>query len=220
MGIREVEVAGQKLTIHELDDVYDSLTGCTLTGSWLWNSAFVLSEWMATQLDFKYKSVIELGAGAGLPGLIAARLGASRVVLTDIGSLLPGLKENVEANGLKDRVEVRELEWGSTELLSQGGELEKFDVVLMSDVFYDPEEMARLALTLGMVCGEETRILAACEVRPWTCECLGELASRGFWVVEFPNLLRESCSPLSDGDGNVETFAVYYIAKPCKQCTS
>ncbi|GLT49072.1 hypothetical protein SLA2020_226550 [Shorea laevis] len=98
MGIREIVVAGTIIVIHELDDVYDSVTGRPLTGSWVWDSALVLSKWMFTQVDFQGKSVLEVGAGAGLPGLVAARLGASRVVLTDVKPLLPGLLKNVEAN--------------------------------------------------------------------------------------------------------------------------
>lgn len=115
MGIREIEIAAKSIIIHELDNVCDSITGCPLTGSWLWRSAIVLAEFMSTHLHFQTKSVLELGAGAGLPGLTAARLGATRVVLTDIQLLLPGLINNVVANGLEDRVEVRELVWGSDE---------------------------------------------------------------------------------------------------------
>lgn len=191
MGIREIEIASQKLVIHELDDVYDSVNGCALTGSWLWGSALILSEWMASlgslTFNFEGKTVLELGAGTGLPGLTAARLGSSRVVLTDIGPLLNGLKKNVEVNGLGDRVEVSELVWGSDgEWPSQLGEV---DLVLMSDVFFDAAEMAALAKTLRRVCGAGTRVWAASEVRPWTSDVLNELVSEGFGVCELPSQL-------------------------------
>ncbi|XP_059444811.1 uncharacterized protein LOC132176582 [Corylus avellana] len=193
MRVREIQVADNSLVINELDDVYDSVTGRALTGSWVWGSALVLSEWMATQgrflFHFQDKTVLELGAGAGLPGLTTALLGASRVVLTDIAPLLPALVKNVEANGLQDRVEVRELVWGSDEFPSRPGELGEFDLVLMSDVFYDAEEMAALAKTLKRVCGKETVVWAAYEVRPWTAECLSVLTSHGFRIVELPNRL-------------------------------
>ena len=94
MGIREIEVAtGNKLFIHELEDVCDSVTGRALTGSWIWDSAVVLSNWISARAQLGYdlssKTVLELGAGTGLPGLTAARLGASRVVLKDIKPLMP-----------------------------------------------------------------------------------------------------------------------------------
>ncbi|KAL8150573.1 hypothetical protein V2J09_020381 [Rumex salicifolius] len=199
------------LHIHEFADVSDSATGRVLTGSWTWDSAFVLSRYISTRSDSAEftllgKTVLELGAGTGLPGLTAARLGATRVVLTDVPALLPGLRRNVEVNGLVDRVEACELVWGSDELPSQL--FESVDLVLMSDVFYDPEEMAALARTLKGVCGAETRVWAASEVRESTGECLDELASYGFGVSEVMSQTRPR-----GGDGS-EVFAVYQLVPP------
>ena len=207
MGVREIQVADTTLVIHELEDVCDSVTGRVLTGSWLWNSSLVLSEWIATQgrltFDFHDKIVLELGAGAGLPGLTAALLGASRVVLTDIETLLPGLINNVEVNGLGDLVEVRQLVWGSDESSSEFDGFD-FDLVLMSDVFFDMEEMAALAKTLKKVCRKETVVWAASEVRPW------------IGVVELPSQLGGS-----SGSGNsfmeedsLDMFAVFLLLPP------
>lgn len=73
-----------------------------------------------------------------LPGVVAARCGAE-VVLSD-GSDKPACLENcrrsAEANGLQD-VAVVGISWGevSPSLLL----LPKLDVVLGSDVFYDPQ---------------------------------------------------------------------------------
>ncbi|TYJ23245.1 hypothetical protein E1A91_A08G178100v1 [Gossypium mustelinum] len=137
MGIiREIpvaEAAAHKVLVEELDDAIDSITGRPLTGSWVWDSALVLSRWVSTHLNFQGKSVLELGAGAGLPGLTAALLGATRVVLTDVQQLLPGLLKYVEVNGFTDKVEVKELVWGSDD--SGITESSTFDIVLMSDVF-------------------------------------------------------------------------------------
>ncbi|GLU05473.1 hypothetical protein SLE2022_225740 [Rubroshorea leprosula] len=207
MGIREIVVAGTIIVIHELDDVYDSVTGRPLTGSWVWDSALVLSKWMFTQVDFQGKSVLEVGAGAGVPGLVAARLGASRVVLTDVKPLLPGLLKNVEANTLTDRVEVKELVWGSDESALGLSETGKFDIVLMSDVFFDPEGVEGLGRTLKMVCGDNTNIWAASELRPWTGECLNQLTTLGFGVVELPSEPSES---IKGEDSN--PFAIFHIA--------
>lgn len=218
MGFQQFQVGDKALTVFELDDLCDSATGRALTGAWVWHSALVLAETMTSHSRlgqdqfpiFFGKSVIELGAGAGLPGLTAALLGASRVVLTDVGALLPGLRKNVEANGLGDRVEVRELVWGSEESLSIIGE---FDVVLMSDVFFDAEEMAALGRTLRTVCRRRgTVILAATEVRPWTAECLSELEKEGFGIVELVSGLGSSV----EGNEGMElgSSAVYSLASP------
>ncbi|OMO68730.1 Nicotinamide N-methyltransferase-like protein [Corchorus capsularis] len=194
MSIREIQVAAHNFIVHELDDVYDSVTGHALTGSWVWNSALVLSNWMSTHLNCQGKTVVELGAGVGLPGLTAALLGASRVLLTDIQPVLHGLSKNVEANGFKERVEVKELVWGSET------ELGPFDVVLMSDVFYDLENMAGLGYTLKRITGEGTEVWAATELRSSTGYCLNELMNQGFQVVEVQNGMEDS-----------NTFAIFQI---------
>lgn len=213
MGKKELVIAGKKLIIYEPEDVCDPDTGRALTGSWVWDSALQLAHWIATQgqADFQLqaKTVLELGAGTGLPGLMAASLGAAHVFLTDIAPLLPGLRTSVEANGLADRVEVRELVWGSDE--PWVGDV---DLVLMSDVFYDPLEMPALATTLKRVCGSETRVWSASEIRSQTGNCLEVLKGEGFeLVVELPL----SGSPLlSTEDDNSEEramFAVFVLAR-------
>ncbi|KAI3441923.1 Helicase ATP-binding domain-containing protein [Psidium guajava] len=215
MTTREIEIAGHRYTVLGQEDVYDSVTGRPLTGSWLWNSSLVLSEWLATEahlclFPLTGKNVIELGAGsAGLPGLTAARLGASRVVLTDVAPILPGLRRNVEVNGNGERVEVRELAWGSSESAREIGE--EFDLVLMSDVFFGAEEARALGKTLRGVCGERTRVWAASEIRDWTGLWLEELGKEGFEAVE----LAFQCSgPVDEGEFIGEgSFAVYEILR-------
>lgn len=76
MAMKQIQGANQTLIIQELDDVSNSTTGRALTASYL-----VLPNWMATQgpahFHFQDKSVQELSAGTGVPGLTAAWLGAS-----------------------------------------------------------------------------------------------------------------------------------------------
>ncbi|CAL9781247.1 unnamed protein product, partial [Musa acuminata subsp. burmannicoides] len=206
MGIREMEISGHKLIIHEGDDSSDPSTGRALTGSWLWDAAIHLAEWMAADggPHLAGVTVLELGAGTGLPGLLAAAMGAARVVLTDVAQLLPGLRASAEANGLGSRVEVRELRWGSGEQA-----VTEADVVLMSDVFYDPEEMGGLASAMRAAWGESTTGWAASEVRPGVGECLEALRREGFEVVE----VEERVRPLLRAEGKTSVFAVYRIRR-------
>lgn len=63
--------------------------------------------------QFMGRTVLELGAGTGLVGIVASVLGAGRVILTDLPYALDNARENVERNrlALKGKVEVMELDW-------------------------------------------------------------------------------------------------------------
>lgn len=72
------------------------------TGVCLWSAALILGQWildMPTE-NFTGKTVCELGAGCGLPGLVVHRCTAAhRVVLTDcFPSTLDNLHQNAELN--------------------------------------------------------------------------------------------------------------------------
>lgn len=56
---------------------------------------------------------MEIGAGTGLVGLVAAALGAGPVILTDLSHLVAYMGSNAALNGLSDGVSAMELEWGN-----------------------------------------------------------------------------------------------------------
>ena len=58
--------------------------GRDATARWVWDGAAPMAEFLCEHPErVRGKTVVELGAGPGLPGIVAARLGAARVVLTD-----------------------------------------------------------------------------------------------------------------------------------------
>lgn len=72
-----------------------------LWGHHLWNSGRVLAQYFQEHPNFVAdKDVLELGAGAGLPGIVAGHLAARRVVITDYPDedLVANLKWNVKEN--------------------------------------------------------------------------------------------------------------------------
>ncbi len=79
---REFQRAGRKIVIRQEFDK----NGSRSTGSAVWEGDVVLTKYMTLELPKEYwqgKSVVELGAGTGLGGMVAALLGAARVDVTD-----------------------------------------------------------------------------------------------------------------------------------------
>jgi len=94
----------------------------------LWPAAIALAHEVASR-PVGGMRVLELGAGTGLPGIVAASLGA-RVVQTDRQEVaLYVCKKNAERNGITT-IEHRAADWTAWE------DREPYDLILGSDVLY------------------------------------------------------------------------------------
>lgn len=99
-------------------------------GSVLWPSAIALAHELAER-DLADKRVLELGAGTGLPGIIAAARGA-RVVQTDRQSFALHLgKRNAERNAIE--LEQRTADW------TAWTDASRYDLVIGADILYAPD---------------------------------------------------------------------------------
>ena len=69
-------------------------------GACLWDGALVLAAYLLTLPRHRFHGTrcVELGAGVGTAGRVAALLGA-QAIITDIPKVLPLLQENLAANG-------------------------------------------------------------------------------------------------------------------------
>ncbi|KAM3863979.1 histone-arginine methyltransferase METTL23 [Diretmus argenteus] len=120
-------------------------------GMYVWPCAVVLAQYIWTHREeLKHKTVLELGAGVGLPGVVAASCGA-KVTLSDSAELplcLENCRRSCEANSLA-HVSVLGLTWGeiSPDLLL----LPALDVILGSDVFYEPEDFESILVTIAFL---------------------------------------------------------------------
>ncbi|CAL8301903.1 unnamed protein product [Merluccius merluccius] len=120
-------------------------------GMYVWPSAVVLAQYVWTHRgELVDKTLLELGAGVSLPGVVAARCG-SRVVLSDSARLplcLENCRRSCAANGLQG-VRVLGLTWGqiSPDLVL----LPALDVILGSDVFYEPEDFEDVIVTVSFL---------------------------------------------------------------------
>lgn len=94
----------------------------------LWPSAIALGHELATR-DLRGKRILELGAGTGLPGILAASLGA-HVVQTDRQNLvLHVCKLNAEKNGIS-AIEHRVGDW------TAWTDDARYDLIIGSDILY------------------------------------------------------------------------------------
>jgi predicted nicotinamide N-methyase len=96
----------------------------------LWPAAIALAHEVAARGEtLAGKRVLELGAGTGLPGIVAASLGA-RVVQTDRQELAMGVcRRNAERNGVPT-IEHRIADW------TEWSDTERYDFIIGSDILY------------------------------------------------------------------------------------
>lgn len=131
-----------------------------LWGHYLWNAGIITSKYLETHAErlVKARSVLELGAGGGLPSLTAAVRGASLVLVTDYPD--PPLVKNLEVNAemLKKthgdvKIEVEGYLWGAdTEVLKkhlpESEKEEGFDTLILSDLLFNHSEHDKLVETV------------------------------------------------------------------------
>ncbi|KAF1613364.1 Protein N-lysine methyltransferase METTL21A, partial [Eudyptes chrysolophus] len=138
----------------------------------VWDAAVVLCAYLEMGgIDLRDRSVIELGAGTGLLGIVATLLDVllyllgAHVTITDRAAALEFLESNVQANlpsELRPRAVVKELTWGKDLGNFPPG---AFDFILGADIVYLEETFAELLQTLEYLCSEQTVILLSCRIR-------------------------------------------------------
>lgn len=146
-----VMASGKKVPIH--------LVGYNLReGHYLWNGARYISHWFEENLPaVQDRTVFELGAGGGLPSIVAAVLGARKVVVTDYPDeeLLVMIRKNMgESAHLvpppADRIVCEGYEWGEdashvlAHVAGDGG----FDVLVLADLLFKHPQHENMVRTI------------------------------------------------------------------------
>lgn len=193
---RQLDLRGQVLKIEEHASLADEV------GATVWDCSLVLTYYMEHTDTVKDKRVIELGSGTGLVGLAAAMLGASEVLLTDRSHLLQGIRHNVQINSLGGTVRVEELEWGE----ACSHLCPPFDVILLSDCFYDTHSTTKLLKSIAELSGTTTLIIFAHEDRITSEDCFNEISKHGMTWDKVHDLHPDwQCSDISLYHLKVET---------------
>ncbi|KAI5301120.1 nicotinamide n-methyltransferase [Ascosphaera atra] len=122
-------------------------------GYLLWNAGRTVADFLEDNAEsfLKNRNILELGAGAGLPSLVAAIYGARTVVVTDYPDidLVNNLHINVENVAqlipMGTSLRVEGYRWGNSvnRIMSHLPTTKKgFDVVILADVIYNcPQHM-------------------------------------------------------------------------------
>jgi hypothetical protein len=159
-------------TLLEEDDLSPLFDGATWAGTRLWSAAIRAVQYLSGRLPDDHcssneytcieinrtttpTSVLELGCGLGVPGMILHLLGC-HVVLTDQLDILSQLEKNVAFNfghvdddnknnndgRQKSRIQAMPLSWSRDNtnqlLIDLGREITGFDIVVNCDCVYEP----------------------------------------------------------------------------------
>ncbi|CEG35442.1 Putative N2,N2-dimethylguanosine tRNA methyltransferase [Plasmopara halstedii] len=124
-------------------------------GGKLWDSCLVLTRFLAARQDLiRNKQVVELGSGLGLVGIFCSLLGA-HVTLTDMKEIIPLIEYNISLNYCEEGQRDDKGKGGITPIARahHWGESPcnlpvQPDVIVLSDVVYDPIGYAPLVSSL------------------------------------------------------------------------
>ncbi|KAK3349898.1 nicotinamide N-methyltransferase-like protein [Lasiosphaeria hispida] len=153
----------------------------------LWNGARVVAAHFEASPDLvRGRSVLELGAGAGLPSIVAAALGAAKVVMTDFPDpdLLQTMWRNISGCALIPRAGEDDgpciadgYVWGAAPahlLAHLGGSSEpdtkKFDILILADLLFRHSEHHSLLRSIATTMARTTQSMALVvftSYRPW-----------------------------------------------------
>ncbi|XP_032994358.1 EEF1A lysine methyltransferase 3 [Lacerta agilis] len=130
----------------------------------VWEAALTLCEYFEAQkLNFWGKKVIELGAGTGLVGILAALLGGD-VTITDLPVAMKQIEENVRRNVPAEcmtRTRVCALSWGVDHKEFPAN----YDFILGADIVYLKHTYPLLIRTLQHLCGAQSTIYLSSKMR-------------------------------------------------------
>lgn len=185
----DVEVGAFKGQIRALSDhmQFADPTGSAeeagiCSASWsmfgqLWPASQVLAKALKT-IEIDGRRVIELGCGLGLPSLVLQYRGAD-VTASDHHPLSESfLDYNTNLNNLP-LIPYLDLPWGVV-----GPEIERFDLIVGSDILYEPNHAELLAGLIGRIAKPTSKVIISCPGRGHRNKFSRSMNKLGFNLTE------------------------------------
>ena len=154
-----------------------------MQGHLLWHASRVTADYLEEHAGtlVRDRTVLELGAGAGLPSLVCALHGATKVVATDYPDedLIRNLRYNIERNRADNIVVAEGYLWGNSpsRLLGHlpGGAAadRRFDLLILADLLFNHSEHGKLVGSVQQTlkrAPHATALVFFTPHRPWLLE--------------------------------------------------
>jgi len=143
----------------------------------LWEASMVLGALIGSLPPAEGQTLLELGAGLGAPGLIAAQCGY-QVTLSDYEQIILDFQKiNVAANRLDDRVDCLLLDWKKPQKLGP------FDTIIGAEILFREEFFAPLLTLFEKLLAPDGTIYLAHDVRRKSLPAFLKLAEKQFEVA-------------------------------------
>jgi methyltransferase-like protein 23 len=186
---------GAVLTIEQEFQYLERESGRLPYGAMLWPASIALAQELLVGADeLQGKRVLELGAGTGIPGIVAATLGA-RVLQIDRSEIALHLCARNKERNRATTVEVRDADWDTFQSDTQ------FDLILGSDVLYATTMHDRLRTICDDYLAPGGKVLFSDPLRSQSLSMLEAMETSG-WRVSLSKWSIEV-------ETGVRTIAVY-----------
>jgi predicted nicotinamide N-methyase len=152
----------------------------------LWPSALAMGNYMLeNQLIDAESTVLELGCGLGLPAILAGKLGAKSVCLTDyLPDALQFAAYNWQLNLPEKQADYLQLDWREIP-----EDVPPVSLLLASDVAYEARAFEHLIPAFHRLCRPDGRILVTEPNRFVSKNFFENLANQGFNVIQTQQII-------------------------------
>jgi len=162
----------------------------------LWPSAIGLAQFISEHAELvNKKNLLEIGCGLGLPGIVAALLGA-KVTMTDyLPDALKYAMHNWNLN-ISSKPDIHLLDW------TKPGTISPFDVLIASDIAYESRSFLPLIDTLKKLVHANGTILISEPNRAFAQEFFDQLKN-DFSIISEDKIIKK--------DGLKYTITIYLL---------